>query len=61
MGYINETIKTTLHYKDIALIAVAFGLYQEKYKKTASKDVLLRMDRLVNRLGEEISNNPNND
>lgn len=56
MSSINEEITTKLHYKDIALIAVAMGIYQEKYKRTASKDVLIRMERLVNRLGEEMAN-----
>jgi hypothetical protein len=62
MGFtINETIKTELHYKDIALIAVAMGEYQRLYKKTADKSVLQRMERLVNRLGEEMYNHPDND
>lgn len=51
---INEKIKTELDYQDVCLIAVAFGMYQEKFKKTAEKDVLQRMERLVNRLGQEM-------
>lgn len=44
MGFtINETIKTELHYKDVALIAVAMGIYQEQYKDVADKDNLLYM------------------
>ena len=62
MGFtINETIKTELHYKDIALIAIALGEYQMRYKKTADKEILERMARLVNRLGQEMYNNPDND
>ena len=35
MGFtINEEITTKLHYKDIALIAVAMGEYQRLYKET---------------------------
>ena len=54
MGFdINEEITTVLHYKDIALIAVAFGMYQENFP-SASKDVRERMTKLVNRLGNEM-------
>jgi dissimilatory sulfite reductase (desulfoviridin) alpha/beta subunit len=55
---INETIKTELHYKDIALIVVAIGEYQRLYKETAEKEVLQRMASLVNRLGVEMYNCP---
>ena len=56
MGYdINEEITTKLHYKDVALIGVAFGIYQDMYKDTAEKNVLIRMRNLVNRLGEELA------
>jgi len=59
MGFtINEEITTRLHYKDIALIAVAMGIYQDLYKNTADKDILDRMRNLVNRLGEEVANCP---
>ena len=59
MGYsINETINTELHYNDIALIAVAMGEYQGRYKDTADKKVLDRMKRLVNRLGKEMADCP---
>lgn len=62
MGFfINEEIITKLHYKDIALIAATFGDYQERYANTADKDVLERMEKLVNRLGSEMVNNPEND
>ena len=57
MGFtINETITTKLHYKDIALIATAMGEYQQLYKETANKEILQRMTRLVDRLGEEMYN-----
>jgi len=56
MGFdINETIKTELHYKDIALITVMAGDYQRRFKKTASPDILERLEKLVNRLGYEMS------
>jgi len=62
MGFtINETITTTLHYKDIALIAVAMGLYMEQYKDTADKDILERMRNLVDRLGYELYDHPDNE
>ena len=55
MGFtINETINTNLHYKDVALIAVALGLYQEQYKDTANPEILERAKNLVNRLGYEM-------
>jgi len=59
---INEYIETRLHYKDIALIAVACGLYQEKYLgATANPDVLARMKKLVDRLGFEMYEEKNKD
>jgi hypothetical protein len=62
MGFnINEVIKTELHYKEIANIAVAVGEYLRVHKDTANKDVLLSMERLVNRLGEEMYNCPEED
>jgi len=61
MGFtINETIKTELHNKDIALIVVAMGEYQRLYKDTADKDILQRMTELVNRLGYEMYDHPYN-
>ena len=62
MGFtINKTINTELHYKDVALIAVALGEYQRLYKDTADKEVLQRMANLVNRLGNELYNYHDND
>jgi len=58
---INEEITTTLHYKDIALISVAMGLYQDQYKDTADKEILERMRNLVDRLGREMYDHPDND
>ena len=53
---INETITTKLHYKDIALIAVAMCEYQRLYKDTANPEILQRMNHLVDRLGVELYN-----
>ena len=62
MGFnINETVTTKLHYEDIALIAVAMGIYQDQYKDTADKDTLDRMRKLVDRLGHEMANCPQED
>jgi hypothetical protein len=56
MGFtINETITTKLHYKDIALIAITMGMYQDKYKDSADPEVIVRMRNLVNRLGSEMA------
>jgi len=52
---INTEIKTTLHYKDVALIAVALGMYQDNFKHAADKEVLSRARNLVNRLGAEMA------
>lgn len=61
MGFtINKTIKIELNYKDIALIAVAFGEYQRLYKDTADKEILEKMRNLTNRLGSEMSNHLDN-
>lgn len=55
MGFsINEEIVTKLHYKDVVLIGMAFGMYQDKYKDEANDEVLVRMRNLVNRLGTEL-------
>lgn len=62
MGFnINEIITTKLHYKEIALIAVAMGEYQRLYKDTAEKKVLQEMEQLVNRLGSEMYNCPDDE
>ena len=59
MGFnINEKIKTELHYKDIALIAVALGDYQKRYKDSAKPEILKRAKDLVNRLGIEMYDCP---
>ena len=59
MGFnINEIITTKLHCKEIVLIAVAMGEYQRLYKDTANKETLQEMAHLVNRLGVEMYNCP---
>jgi hypothetical protein len=59
--YIKEEIKTKLHYKDIALITVAFGDYIENYGDKMGTEQKTRMNKLVNRLGNEMYNHPDND
>lgn len=62
MGFtINETIKTELSYKEIALISIACGSYLERHSENADKEVLKIMRNLVNRLGKEMYNHPDND
>lgn len=62
MGFtINEKITTELTWKEVSLIAVACGLYQEQYSETADKDILKTMRWLVDRLGREMYNHPDND
>lgn len=58
--YINKEIKTELHYKDIVLITVSFGEYIRLYGKIMDKEQKTRMDKLVSRLGREMSNHPEN-
>ena len=59
MGFnINETIKTELHYKDIALIAVALGEYQDRCK---DEKFIKHARDLVNRLGREMYDCPQDD
>jgi len=56
MGFdINETVQTELHYKDIAIIVVMASDYQRRFKNTADKEVLERLEKLVNRLGNEMA------
>ena len=62
MGFnINETITTELHYKDVTLIAVALGDYQERCKDHGDSEILKRAKDLVNRLGREIADCPEDD
>lgn len=58
---INEKITTELNWEEIALIAVVFGEYQERYEQSEGKEVLKTMSSLVNRLGRELYNHPDND
>ena len=58
--YINEEIETKLHYKDIALITVAFSDYIEKYGDKMDEEQKTRINKLVNRLGNEMYNHPDN-
>lgn len=57
---INEKINTTLTYEDIALIAVALGMYQDQINNTKD-DMSIYAKNLVNRLGNEISSYPKMD
>ena len=59
--YIKEEIETKLHYKDIALITAAFGDHIEKYGDKMDEEQKTRMNKLVNRLGNEMYNHPEND
>lgn len=59
--YINEEIETKLHFKDIVLITAAFGDYIEKYGERMDEEQKTRMNKLVNRLGKEMYDNPDND
>lgn len=57
MGFnINEYTTVKLHYKDIALIAVALGKYQQDFSQTADKGILEHAERLTNMLGNEMAN-----
>jgi hypothetical protein len=58
--YINEEIETKLNFKDILLITVAFGDYIEKYDEKIDNEQKTRMNKLVNRLGQEMYNHPDN-
>lgn len=58
---LNEKITTELTCEEIAYIAVAVGEYQRLYEKTADADVLRVMRHLVDRLGREMANHPDND
>ena len=59
--YINEEIYTKLHYKDITLIAVAFGEFTRLNGDSMDEEQKKRMANLVNRLGVEMYNNLKND
>lgn len=62
MGFtINEKIKTDLTWEEVALIATIFGDYQERYEKKVDEKTLKTMISLVNRLGRELYNHPDND
>jgi hypothetical protein len=56
MGFtINKEITTKLHYKDVALIAVALNEYQRLHKDSTEEEAIERMVNLVNRLGRELA------
>ena len=56
MGFtINEEITTKLTYKDIALIAVALGMYQEQINGIGKDRMKKHARDLVNRLGWEMA------
>jgi len=55
---INEKIHTTLTYKEISLIAVALGLYQESIE---DKEMETAAKKIVDRLGNEMYDYPNVD
>lgn len=57
---LNRKFKTELTMEEVAYIAVACGEYQRLYGDSADKDVLKTMRNLVNRLGHEMSDNPDN-
>jgi len=62
MGFtINEKFETELHYQDVALISVAFSEKIERHEHTMNQDQLKRMNRLVDRLGVEMYDHPDND
>lgn len=62
MGFtINEKITTELTWKEISLITIACGNYIDEYKESADKEVLKTMTTLINRLGREMYNHPDNE
>jgi len=58
---LNEKITTILTWEEICLISVACGEYQRLYGEDADKDVLRTMKFLIDRLGREMANHPDND
>ena len=60
---INEEIKTILHYKDVSLIAVGLGKLKEVHEeaKHPDKEIIERITKLINRLGEEVYSYPKDD
>jgi len=59
MGFdINEKIKTELHYKDVSLISVALSIYIEQSSKYVDSEVIQRAKRIMNRLGNELYDCP---
>ena len=57
---INEEIITTLHYKDVSLIAVALCELQKVHEeqKFPDAEIIERCKKLVDRLGEEMYSYP---
>ncbi len=61
MSTINKEITVTLDYKDVALIAVAFGEYKRSCGGSLDNDIKLHADRLVQGLGHKIGKLPTED
>jgi hypothetical protein len=61
MSSINESIKTVLTYKDIALIASMSFAYLETVKGKVDDEVINHAHTLVNRLNREMNSYPVND
>jgi len=60
---INEKIHTTLHYKEVVLIAVALNRYRNAILEKIARDpndteMLAAADKIVNRLTNEIYSYP---
>lgn len=58
---LNEKILTTITLEEICLISVACGEYQRLYSENIDEDSLKKMKHLVDRLGREMANHPDND
>lgn len=59
--YINEEIETKLHFKEIIEITVAMNHYIDLYKDRMEDEQKTRMLSIINRLGREMYDHPDND
>lgn len=58
--YINETIKTELHWKDVSVICEAIRYYKEQLEQDADDEYLIRMGKVAAKLNRELYNNREN-
>jgi hypothetical protein len=59
--YIHEEFETKLHFKDVCCIQMAISHHLEEHGEHIDSEMKTRMNKLINRLGREMYDHPDND